>query len=51
MARAKVESNIVIERLMDVFRSVGYDGASMAELASATGLKKRACTTGFRKAS
>ena len=25
---------------MDVFRSVGYDGASMAELASATGLKK-----------
>lgn len=40
MAHAKVEPNIVVERLMDVFRSIGYDGASMAELASATGLRK-----------
>jgi AcrR family transcriptional regulator len=40
MAHAKFEANIVIERLMNVFRSVGYDGASLAELASATGLKK-----------
>ena len=40
MAHVKVESDIVLERLMHVFRLVGYDGASMAELAAATGLKK-----------
>lgn len=40
MAHAKVETDIVVEALMQVFRSVGYDGASLAELASATGLKK-----------
>lgn len=40
MARTKIEPDLVVEKLMDVFRSVGYDGASMAGLASATGLKK-----------
>jgi len=40
MAHAKVKPDIVIGRLMQVFRSVGYDGASLAVLASATGLKK-----------
>lgn len=40
MARQKVDPDIVIERLMHVFRSVGYDGASLAELATSTGLKK-----------
>ncbi|QHW00568.1 TetR family transcriptional regulator [Spirosoma endbachense] len=40
MANVKVESDVVIDRLMEVFRSVGYDGASMAQLADATGLQK-----------
>lgn len=40
MANSKVDPDIVIERLMHVFRSFGYDGASLAELASETGLKK-----------
>jgi len=40
MAYTKVEQDIVLEKLMDVFRSVGYDGASMTDLADATGLKK-----------
>jgi len=40
MANPKVEPDVVIDRLMDVFRSVGYDGASMAQLAEATGLQK-----------
>lgn len=40
MANVKVESDVVIDRLMTVFQSVGYDGASMADLATATGLQK-----------
>lgn len=40
MANVKVETDVVLDRLMDVFRSVGYDGASMAALADATGLQK-----------
>jgi len=40
MAHAKVKSDLVVERLMHVFRSVGSDGASLTELSSATGLKK-----------
>ncbi|WP_221393651.1 TetR/AcrR family transcriptional regulator [Dyadobacter sp. NIV53] len=40
MALPKVDPDIVIERLMHVFRSVGYDGASLAELSASTGLKK-----------
>ena len=40
MTSVKVEPDIVLEKLLHIFRSVGYDGASIAELASATGLKK-----------
>jgi TetR/AcrR family transcriptional repressor of lmrAB and yxaGH operons len=40
MAHAKVEHDVVIDKLMDVFRSSGYDGSSMADLAAATQLKK-----------
>lgn len=40
MALAKVTDDVVIEQLLAVFRSVGYDGASMAQLAEATGLQK-----------
>lgn len=40
MAHAKVEHDVVIDKLMDVFRSSGYDGASMATLSEATQLKK-----------
>ncbi|HWV30721.1 MAG TPA: TetR/AcrR family transcriptional regulator [Dyadobacter sp.] len=40
MAYAKVEHDVVIDKLMEVFRSSGYDGASMATLAEATQLKK-----------
>jgi TetR/AcrR family transcriptional repressor of lmrAB and yxaGH operons len=49
MARVKVEPDLVLERLMHIFRSVGYDGASMAELASATGLKKASLYHRFPK--
>lgn len=40
MASVKVTDDVVIEQLLAVFRSVGYDGATMAELAQATGLQK-----------
>ena len=40
MANVKVEHDVVIDQLLTVFRSVGYDGASMAQLAEATGLQK-----------
>lgn len=40
MAQAKVTDDVVIEQLLNIFRSVGYDGATMAELAQATGLQK-----------
>lgn len=40
MALAKVTDDVVMERLLTVFRTVGYDGASMAQLADATGLQK-----------
>lgn len=40
MAHTKVEHDVVIDKLMEVFRSSGYDGASMATLAEATQLKK-----------
>jgi TetR/AcrR family transcriptional repressor of lmrAB and yxaGH operons len=39
MAIQKVADEVVIEKLMEIFRSVGYDGASMTELAAATGVK------------
>ncbi|MBC8152842.1 MAG: TetR/AcrR family transcriptional regulator [Bacteroidetes bacterium] len=40
MASVKVTDDVVIEQLLSVFRTVGYDGASMAQLAEATGLQK-----------
>ena len=40
MGNPKVEKDVVIDKLMEVFRTVGYDGASLADLATATGLKK-----------
>ena len=40
MAVVKVTDEVVIEQLLTVFRSVGYDGATMADLAQATGLQK-----------
>lgn len=38
--RASIESGELLDRLSDTFRAVGYDGASLALLAEATGLKK-----------
>ncbi|RIV21143.1 TetR/AcrR family transcriptional regulator [Fibrisoma montanum] len=40
MAFPKVEQDVVIEKLMELFRSVGYDGASLSQIAQATGLQK-----------
>lgn len=41
MARpAKIEDSVLYRRLSDVFRDVGYAGASLAMLSEATGLKK-----------
>lgn len=41
MARpAKIEESALLKKLSDVFREVGYEGASLAMLAEATGLKK-----------
>lgn len=40
MAATKVTEDVVIDQLLAVFRSVGYDGATMAQLAEATGLQK-----------
>lgn len=40
MAFAKIEPDRVLDGLFEVFRAKGYDGASMADLATATGLKK-----------
>lgn len=41
MARPQsVQDHDVLHRLSCVFRDVGYDGASLADLATATGLKK-----------
>lgn len=41
MARpAKIEDSVLQKKLSDVFREVGYEGASLAMLSEATGLKK-----------
>ena len=40
MANLKYSQNDVIQSLLEVFRKVGYDGASLQQLANATGLKK-----------
>lgn len=40
MAFPKVEQDVVVEKLMELFRTVGYDGASLSQIAQATGLQK-----------
>ena len=40
MAKRKYTQDEIIEGLMQVFRSVGYEGARLEELAKASGLKK-----------
>lgn len=41
MARpATIEDSVLLKKLSDVFRDVGYEGASLAMLSEATGLKK-----------
>jgi TetR/AcrR family transcriptional regulator, lmrAB and yxaGH operons repressor len=40
MALQKVTDDVVVEQLLAVFRAVGYDGATMSDLAQATGLQK-----------
>jgi TetR/AcrR family transcriptional regulator, lmrAB and yxaGH operons repressor len=41
MARpARVEDSVLLERLSDVFRELGYEGASLAALSAASDLKK-----------
>lgn len=41
MARpAKITDDVLYAKLSDVFREVGYDGASLARLSAATGLQK-----------
>ena len=40
MAHPKVEREELVEKLFEVFRKLGYDGASIAQLSAATGLQK-----------
>ncbi len=40
MAYPKVESDVVLQKLFDLFREQGYAGASLSQLAEAAGLKK-----------
>ncbi len=40
MPTRKVESEDVIGRLTEVFRTVGYDGATLSKLSEATGLRR-----------
>lgn len=40
MPTTKVESDDVLERLTEVFRTVGYDGATLSRLSEATGLQR-----------
>jgi TetR/AcrR family transcriptional repressor of lmrAB and yxaGH operons len=40
MPTIKVEPDDIIDRLMDVFRTVGYDGATLSKLSQATGLQR-----------
>ena len=49
MAKYKYSQDEVVEGLMEVFRRVGYDGASLEELAKATGLKKSSLYHRFPK--
>ncbi len=40
MPTTKVEPEAVIDRLTEVFRTVGYDGATLSKLSEATGLQR-----------
>lgn len=40
MAEVKVSQEVLMNGFLEVFRNVGYEGASLNELARATGLKK-----------
>ncbi len=40
MPLTKVEAGNVVERLTEVFRTVGYDGATLSKLSEATGLQR-----------
>ena len=40
MPTIKVEPDDIIDRLMEVFRTVGYDGATLSKLSKATGLQR-----------
>jgi AcrR family transcriptional regulator len=40
MPTSKVEPDDLIDRLTDVFRTVGYDGATLRKLSQATGLQR-----------
>jgi AcrR family transcriptional regulator len=40
MPTTKVEPDHIIDRLMEVFRTVGYDGATLSRLSKATGLQR-----------
>ena len=40
MAYPKVEADVVLQKLFDLFREQGYSGASLSQLAEAAGLKK-----------
>lgn len=40
MPTTKVTSDDIIDRLTDVFRTVGYDGATLSKLSAATGLQR-----------
>ena len=40
MPTTKVEAKDVIDRLTEVFRTVGYDGATLSKLSAATGLQR-----------
>ena len=40
MAKAKVESAVLLRELLEVFRAHGYEGATLGQIAAATGLEK-----------
>lgn len=40
MAHPKIEQDVLVEKLFDVFRESGYEGASLMHLSQVTGLKK-----------
>ncbi len=40
MPRSEIDSKNLLDRLMDVFRRYGYEGASLSRIAEATGLQR-----------